>query len=163
MNTSQEIIYKTKVWSDSPIHEAFSIKFFTDTNLLVYLVDHTYPNLNNFIAILNSVGFTRVISSQYVMFEFVGVRKREHYLRVVADNSQKTPDGKINFGSLIKYQNKYDAPNVVFEDSILLVKKEVDNELESIIRDYNIDYTYSSLHQDQLSPTFDICLSFKNG
>lgn len=150
-----------KEWSDSPVHEKFAIKFFVDTNLLIYLVDNTFQSLNEFIEILNDSGFARVVSSKYVIFEFVGARKREHYLRIAAENSKKTPNGQINFGSLYKYRDSYNAPNAVFEESIEKIQKEVKAELEKIARDHSINFEYSSLHEDQLQPTFDVCLTSK--
>jgi hypothetical protein len=150
-----------KSWSDIPVHEEFCIKFFLDTNLLVYLIDSTYPRLNDFINILNNSPFARIISSRYVIFEFVGARKREHYFRIAAKNSESTPDGNINFSSLFKFRDQFDNPNAVFKDEIKNIKKAVNEEIERISRDFNIDFEYSFFHSDQLQPTIEVCLASK--
>lgn len=159
--TSQKTLFNMKTWSDSPVHEDFCIKFFLDTNLLVYLIDNTYPRLNNFVEILNGSLFARIISSRYVIFEFVGVRKREHYFRIAAENSDRTPNGSINFSSLFKYRDHFDNPEAVFEDEIQEIKQAVDGEVERIATEFNIDFEYSSFHSDQFQLTIEVCLTSK--
>lgn len=160
-NTSQKKMYKMQPWSDSPVHKDFRVRFFTDTNLLIYLVDNTYPTLTEFFDILKDSPFVELVSSRYVIFEFVGVRKREHYLRAASDKVLTLPNGQINFSSLIKYKDGYDIPNIKFEDVIADIQKEVNSEVEKILTEFKINYQYSQFHEDQLSPTFDVCLSSK--
>jgi hypothetical protein len=148
-------------WSDDPIHEDFRVKFFVDTNLLVYLVDHTYENLNDFIDILNESKFAVIFSSKFVLFEFVGVRKREHYLRIAAANSKKTKNGETNLSSLFKYRDSYDAPNTAFDQVAPDIKRLVNEDIEKIKSEFLIDLDNNSLHEDQLLPTFDVCLTSK--
>jgi len=98
------------------------------------------------------------------MFEFVGVRKKEHYLRKVAAEAKKSKKGEINFSSLTnqKYINNFAAPEINdFEDIVKDLKVDVEIEIEFITRDLDIDFNYSNLHEGQLSPTFDLCLSTK--
>lgn len=148
-----------KAWTD-PVHSTFCVRFFLDTNVLVYLVDETFQGLTDLIELLNNSPFSELTSSKYVIFEFVGVRKREHYLRLAAE-TVRTSGGQVNFSSLIRYKDSYSIPNVDFEKVIPDIQKEVDEELKKIISYYGIDYEYSSLHKDQLQPTFDTCLSSK--
>jgi len=150
-----------KSWSDNPIHGNFVIKVFCDTNILVYLIDHTYESLNKLIQLLIASPFIQVVSSKYVIFEFVGVRKREHYLRIAAEKSPKNPEGKINFSSLIKYVDEFNSPHAPFADLAEEIQKNINNEIERLFEEFSIDYEYSDLHKDQLNPTFDVCLNSK--
>ncbi len=150
-----------ETWSDGSVHAKFSIKLFIDTNILSYLVDNTYPSLTEFIAIAEKCDFIELVSSKYVIFEFVGIRKKEHYLRKVASKSKIATTGEVNFSSLLKYQNKYEAPDVDFNIVIADIKKAVDDEINKIATEHKINYDYSVLHEDQLEPTFEICLSTK--
>lgn len=150
-----------KPWSDSPVHEDFGIKFFLDTNLLIYLIDNSHQSLNDFIELLNASFFARIVSSHYVIFEFVGVRKREHYIRIAAKNIEKTPNGIINYSSLFYKLDSYKNPNANFEDEIENIKDAVNEEVEKISNDFNIDFEYSTFHQDQILPTIEVCLSSK--
>jgi hypothetical protein len=102
-----------------------------------------------------------MVSSKYVIFEFVGVRKREHYLRAAAAKTATLPNGKINFTSILKYKDGYSMPDIKFEEVVAEIQKEVNIEVEKISTDFKINYQYSSFHEDQLSPTFDVCLTSK--
>lgn len=148
-----------EAWSDSPI-ENFKLKFFLDTNILVFLIDGTYVGLSNTILKFNELGFVDLVSSNFVIFEFLGVRKKEHYLRMaLADLT--TPEGTINVSTLLKYRDGFDVPSVNFAGIREAIQKKVGEELEKITNDFNIIYSSNLLHDDLLSPTFDICLSSK--
>ncbi len=82
-------------------------------------------------------------------------------MRLAADSYLKLPDGKINFSSLIKYKDGYNVPKANFEDLSPNIQKEVNEEVEKISTEFGIKYDYSSLHEDQLAPTFDVCLTSK--
>lgn len=154
--------FNIQAWSDQPpIHKAFRTRFFLDTNILVYLIDSTYQSLNDFVELLCESPFVDFISSKFVIFEFVGVRKREHYLRIAAAKSKLTTRGQINFSSLLKFKDDYAIPGVVFENVISDISNEVNAELERIARDFNINFDYGSFHQGQLEPTFALCLASK--
>jgi hypothetical protein len=148
-------------WSDKPIHHAFCVRLFLDTNILYYLIDNTYQTLNDFIELLNESEFAELISSRYAIFEFVGARKREHYLRIAVSNLKGNPARQVDFSSLLKFKDEYALPGINFEDVISDIKASVKAEVEKIITDYNINFEYSSFHEAQLDPTFDICLGSK--
>ena len=150
-------------WTETPVHQEFTVKVFLDTNILVYLVDDTHASLTSFFLIAKDSPFCELVSSKFVMFEFVGIRKREHYLRKVASNSKKSAKGEINFASLLnqKYINSFSAPEVEFNDVVEDIKRDVEQEIEKITTELGIDFGYSIVHDDQLAPTFDICLSSK--
>jgi hypothetical protein len=150
-------------WTDSPVNSAFRVKFFVDTNILSYLIDNTYEGLTGFLDLSKKCVFVDLVSSKYVIFEYVGVRKREHYLRKVAASSKISTKGEINFSSLLNLRNvnSFSAPEVEFDDIVSDIKTDVENELLLISSDYGIDFGYSNLNEKQMKPTFDVCLSSK--
>lgn len=146
--------------SDKPVRDRFRIKFYLDTNILAYLVDNTYSGLTNTINYLKESDFADLVSSKYVIFEFVGIRKREYYLRqVVANSSSGTT--QVNMSSLLKYKDDFSAPEVEFNSVKAEIKQKVMQELEDITSNFNIDYESNILHDKLLEPTFDITLSTK--
>lgn len=148
-----------EAWSDSPV-ENFKIKFFLDTNILAFLVDGSYTGLTAAISLFNSIGFVDLVSSNYVIFEFCGIRKKEHYLRF-ALSSLKTPAGYVNVSSLLRYKDGYSVQDVDFYSLQPQIKQAVEQDLEKIAVDFNINYSSNLLHNDLIHPTFDICLSSK--
>jgi predicted nucleic acid-binding protein len=139
-----------------------NIKLFLDTNLLVYLVDNTYPSFTAFIDFATKSPIFDLISSRIVLYEFIGIRKREHYLRNVAKKSQESsPNGQLNFSSLTnhKYINQYSAPEVDFFDIVQDIEKSVRDEEEKILNNYGIVFDDNIVFNEQLGPVFDICLS----
>lgn len=148
-------------WSDLPVRSRFRIKFYLDTNILAYLVDNTYSGLTQTINYLKDSEFADLVSSKYVIFEFVGIRKREHYLQKVLDKSKSSVSGRVNLSSLLKYKDNFNAPEVKFEDVQADIKNTVEAELQSITNNFGIDYSANILHDSLLNPTFDINLSSK--
>ncbi len=152
-------------WSDSEIIKDFKVKLFLDTNILVFLVDHKFKALTYSINFLNELKFIELLSSRFVVFEFMGVRKKEHYCRLVIDQQGKSSSNiKVNYSSLIKNISSFKdhiGGDQEFEKLIKKVKVEVENELELITKDFNIEYSNNLLHDDLLAPTFDVCLSTK--
>lgn len=146
-----------EAWSDT-VHDKFCIKVFLDTNILVYLLDSTFPNLDNFIRLLSGTPFAELVSSKYALFEFVSVRKREHHLRSVYNKLRENGE-KINFSSLIKYRD--DDKFVPFEEVKNAIKIGVNEEIEDIVTNFNINFEYSDFHEEQFYPAFDICLTSK--
>jgi len=143
-------------WSDSPVIEHFKIKYFLDTNILVFLVDDTYTGVTKAIDILNKLEFVDLVSSKFVIFEFVGVRKKEHYLQKCVNEND------VNISTLLTYGSKgFNIPEVRFEDIQPEIKTLVESELEKITNDFGIAYSDNLLHDDLLKPTFDVCLSSK--
>jgi hypothetical protein len=147
-------------WSDPP-HTDFRIRIFLDTNVLVFLIDHTYQNLNDFVEIVNETPFVELISSRYVMFEFFGARKREHYLRTAAARAPKAAGGQLNFSSLLKFKDDYEIPGTLFADVMPTIRDSVMAEVATIASNFKINFEYGSFHQDQLQPTRDVCLASK--
>ncbi len=146
-----------EVWSDNPI-DHFRIKFYLDTNILTYLVDKSYSGLSTTIDYFKNCAFTDLVSSNYVIFEFVGVRKREHYLReVITKNTSK--GGDVNLNSLLKYKDDFDSPGVKFTDVKSSIEKQVNDELKEIVNNYGIIYENNLLHNKLLAPTFEINLN----
>lgn len=130
-----------------------------DTNVLVYLIDKTYPSLNTFVELLSESAFSDLVSSRFVILEFAAARKREHYLRFAV--KPKTTGAEMNLSSLLKYRDRYDDPGVVFDDAIVEIKRTVTAEVNRIATEFGIDFEYGSFHADQLTATQDICLTSK--
>ena len=149
-----------ETWSDLPVGNRFRIKFYLDTNILAYLVDKTYSGLTQTILYLKDSEFADLCSSKYVIFEFVGVRKREHYLRSVVANSTNS-QGTVNMSSLIKYRDDFNAPEVNFANIKSNIKETIFQELEEITNNFGIDYETNILHNQLLSPTIGVTLSSK--
>ena len=145
-------------WSDLPVRERFRIKFYLDTNILSYLVDNTYSGLTLTMNYLKNSEFADLVSSKYVIFEFVGIRKREHYLQKVLQKSTSAA-GKVNISSLLKYKDNFNAPEVKFEDVQADIKLAVETEVQDITTNFGIDYSANILHDTLLNPTFEINLS----
>lgn len=142
-------------WSDLPI-ENFKIKFFLDTNILVFLVNDSHICLTKTINILNESKFVDLVSSNFVIFEFTGVRKKEHYLKEAVKNP------KVDISTLLKFgASSLDIPEADYDNYKKSIEKEVQDELKKITTDFGIDYSTNILHSKLLSPTLDICLSSK--
>lgn len=146
-------------WSDLPVRERFRIKFYLDTNILSYLIDNTYSGLTFTIDYLKNSEFVDLVSSKYVIFEFVGIRKREHYLQKVLQKSTSTSSGKVNLSSLLKYKDKFSASEVKFEDVQADIKLAVETEVQDITNNFGIEFNANILHDSLLNPTFEVNLS----
>lgn len=144
------------ILSDKPI-DHFRIKFFLDTNILTYLIDNSFSGLSKALEYFKNCIFTDLISSHYVIFEFVGIRKREHYQRdVLAKNSEQ--DSSVSASSLSREIDEFNCPVVRFADVKLTIEEKVRDELKKIVNDYGIVYENNLLHNKLLQPTFDINL-----
>jgi hypothetical protein len=127
----------------------------------VFLVDNTYQALNDFVELINQSEFVELVSSKFAIFEFIGVRKREHYLRSVAARSSTAAGGEINFSSLLKFKDDYSARGIDFDSVIPDIEIKVNAEIERVFEHYKINFDYGSLHNGQLEPTRDLCLASK--
>jgi hypothetical protein len=99
------------------------------------------------------------MSSEYVLLEFIGARKREHYLRESLSQT-RVLEKHINLSSLLKYHNQYSLPEIKFHTLLPNIKNNVDDEKERISSDYGINFS-SGFHRELFNPTSDICLSSK--
>lgn len=140
--------------------EKFSINFFLDTNILVYLIDNTYPALTGFIKTLVNMPVVSLFTSEYVLAELVEVRKKEDYYQEVIKQSKKDKR-YINLSSFITHNKRYDIPHYPYGGNLVApVKCHVDKDIEKIVKGFGI--VYDSKFNDQLlSPMKDICLSTK--
>jgi hypothetical protein len=145
-------------WSHSPVKE-FKTQFFVDTNILCYLTDNTYASLNKFITCFKDSPFVELISSEYVLLEFIGVRKKEHYLREAVTQTQA--QGKqINMCSMLKDYDRYSLREMDFYTLLPSIKNKVDAEKDEISSNFGISFN-CGFHQDLFNPTSDVCLSTK--
>lgn len=149
-----------KTWSEWPVNERFRIKIYLDTNILCYLVDDTYQNLTFMINYFKDSVFSDLVSSKYVIFEFTGVRKKEHYLQILLKKTMR--DGKkVNISSLLKYKDTFDNDYIAYNDIKGEVNDLVKKELEKITTDFGIEYSFNVFHDDLMSPTIEINLNSK--
>jgi len=145
-------------WTTS-IPEQLRVKLFLDTNVLSYLVDNTYPSLTKFITVLGDSPMCDLISSKYVIHEFMGIRKREHYLRKQVELDE---DGRVlNISSLIRFKDSWSVPGKDFIDLKKEVEEDVESDIDKITSDYNIQYDRNVFHDNLMTPTMKLCLGSK--
>lgn len=145
--------------SDNNGIQGFKIKIFLDTNILCYLVDKTYNTLQRFIEKLSQIPIVDIVSSEYVLLEFIGVRKQENYFQEALKKAKS--NGKtISISSFLKYNKRYDIPNFPYDELKQVITENITKEESIIINDYKITFS-CSLNKNLLKPTRDICLLSK--
>jgi hypothetical protein len=147
-------------WSDNQIHADFKVKFFLDTNILSYLVDKTFSGLTKTIKFLVECSFVELKSSRYVIFEFVGIRKKEHFMRSILKRTT-SKSGKVNLSSLLKYREGFAHDGLDYFTESKSIRRKVLRELEKITSEFDVDYKTHEIHTELWKPTFDIILSSK--
>lgn len=147
-----------KSWSQDCLGRMKAV-LFLDTNLLSYLVDNTYPQLNHMISYFKNTCVVNIISSEFCQLEFVGIRKREHYLREVIKNAIDN-DIIVNCSSLLKNHNQFDCREVQFETILPNIRTAVNNDINHIVSGYGIDFC-CKIHEDLFLPISEICLFSK--
>lgn len=112
----------------------FKICIFFDTNILSYLIDRTFSSLNAFVLLLSKIDFIELYVSKFVLFELIGIRKKEHYLRGILKSSPKNADGTVNLTSLLKYHNRFtDIPNCKsYYEQRASIENKIKRELNSL-------------------------------
>ena len=141
-----------------PIDDNFRIKIALDTQILAYWVDKTYPNLCLFIEELSKSPFVDIICSRFAIYEFVGIRKVEHYLRCLI--YKPTENGaKPNFTSALKYKNEFNNPEIPYSKVFPEIKKAVENELKQIDDLLDIDCDTLTFPNELWEPHQDLVLS----
>lgn len=136
------------------------IKVALDTQILAYLVDNTYPSITKFIKKLSESPFVDLVCSRFAIYEFIGIRKLEHYLRCLVDHTTKN-DGKLNLSSAIKYKSEFDANELKYFEAYEKVKEEVEKELVCIYNDFGVEYEKVNIHNNLWKPHQDLVLSTK--
>lgn len=147
-----------KVWSQDCLGQ-MKASLFLDTNILSYLVDDTYPSLTRMISDFKQTCVINLISSEFCQLEFVGIRKREHYLREVIEIARK--DEKIvNCSSLLKNYNQFECREIDFSIVLPNIREKVNKDLEKIVTEYGIEFN-CKIHTDLFVPIKEICLHSK--
>ena len=141
-----------------PIDNNFRIKIALDTQILAYWIDNTYPNLSLFIEELSKSPFVDIVCSRFAIYEFVGIRKVEHYLRCLI--YKPTENGaKPNFTSALKYKNEFNNPEIPYSKVFPEIKKAVENELKVIDDLLDIDCDTLTFPNELWEPHQDLVLS----
>lgn len=149
-----------RTWSDPVVHNNFKVIFYLDTNILSYLVDKTFSGLNDCLAFLSSTDFVELKSSRYVIFEYISIRKREHYLRKIVESNTNPVTGTVNLSSLLLYKEDLRSQDVEFKTTMAEIgKKIIEEELEIIVNQHKIQYEDSEVHSELWRPTFDLHLT----
>lgn len=134
------------------------VKVALDTQILAYLADNTYPNLTFFIKALSENKYVDIVCSRFAIYEFIGIRKLEHYLRSLVKKTE-IEGGKVNFSSALKYKREFNSPELKYMDAYEDIKKSVEEELNTIYNDFNIAYENVSIHNELWKPYQDLVLS----
>lgn len=146
-------------WSEKTIHANFKANFFLDTNILSYLVDKTFTGLSSSVKFFVTSDFVTLSSSRFVIFEFVKIRKKEHFLRVILEKTKSKKSGKVNLSSLIKYTDNYSHNGVDYSTEGVAIKRKVWAELKRINTEFQVNFENNDLHSQVWKPTFDLYLS----
>lgn len=136
--------------------QGFKIKVFLDTNILCYLVDKTYDSLEYFIRRLSKIPIVELVSSEYVLLEFIGVRKQENYFQEALKKA-KLSEKTISVASFLTYNKRYDVPNYPYKDIKQVISDNIKKEESIILKEYGITFS-CPLNRNLLKPTHDICL-----
>ena len=147
-----------KSWSQDCLGRMKAV-LFLDTNILSYLVDNTYPQLNHMISNFRDTCVVNLISSEFCQLELVGIRKREHYLRKVIKTAIDN-DRIVNCSSLLKNHNQFECREVQFETILPNVRTAVNDDVNHIIGEYGIEFC-CKIHEDLFLPISEICLHSK--
>ena len=141
-----------------PIDDNFRIKIALDTQILAYWIDNTYPNLSLFIEELSKSPFVDIVCSRFAIYEFVGIRKVEHYLRCLVYKTTK--NGAIpNFSSALKYKNEFDNPEIRYLEVSSEIKEKIEEELKQIDNLLDVDYHTLTFPNRLWEPHQDLVLS----
>lgn len=137
------------------VDERYRINIFLDTNILVDFLDGTFHSLNGSIEYLKSSSFTSLKSSNYVIYELVEVRKREHFLRLVVEKRLKD---NVSISKLVGKKGVWEFDSVKYSDYKEDVQAKIDSEKELITNDLSIDWKNNILHDGLLKPSLELCL-----
>ena len=139
--------------------EKFTINFFVDTNILVYLVDETRPTLTAFIKALSETPVVSLYASDYVFSEFIGVRKQENYFQSVIEKARE--EGKtINISEFLRHNKAYEIKDFDYDTLKDVVKQKVDEEIERVTREFGITFLRNT-NQHLIGPMKEVALSTK--
>jgi len=141
-----------------PIDDNFRIKIALDTQILAYWVDNTYPNLCLFIKELSKSPFVDIVCSRFAIYEFIGIRKVEHYLRCLVYKTTKN-GATPNFSSALKYKNEFDNPEIRYLEVSSEIKEKIEEELKQIDNLLDVDYHTLTFPNRLWEPHQDLVLS----
>lgn len=137
-----------------------NIKVGLDTNILSYLLDGTYPNLNRFILELKESGLVDLFCSQFVIYELIEIRKLEHYIRKIHHKTTEN-NGVMNFSSVLKYRKDWSAPELDYKEICDDIITLVEEDIKKIYDDFGIDFSDASIHKELWKPHQELVLNSK--
>ncbi len=105
-------------FSAAYIDERFRIKIGFDTNLLMYLLDNSYPSLNLAVTEFNKYPeFIDLITNRYSIFELYEKRKEAHFIKCAESLGlfEKINSDKFYLNDVVRYQRFF---SIVFSKRI---------------------------------------------
>lgn len=140
---------------DFIVEETFKINIFLDTNILVDYVQGTNHTLNNSLKYLAHSKFVILRSSHYVEYEFIEVRKKNEFYKLVK-GSYPTKDDTWR-----PQQTNWKKDGEDYYTHKENIKQVIENDLDNIKNILGVVFDDHVLHQDLLSPALSICLDSK--
>lgn len=143
-------------WSANPISSNFVVDVFLDTNLLKFLVDGTYNNLKCFVDLASCSDFMNLISSKFVLFEFMGVRRRDHYIKHASSiliSRGCNPQSTINCDDT---RQLFYTPGIEYNDIKANIEQDIERDVDNIVNDFGISFEYSKINDNQLDLSLEL-------
>lgn len=149
-------------WSSS-VADPFRVRIELDTNVLAYIVDKSYPSLTVLIELIQECPFVYEINiSNYVLYEFVGIRKKEHFLRKVLEkNRPQNSTGHVNLSSLLKYKDSYSTPELDYFDAQNEIIESIQLDVETLTDVVGIRAKEDNIHNETFAIAKELYLNSK--
>ncbi len=107
---------------------------------------------------LSQSPFVDIVCSRFAIYEFVGIRKVEHYLRCLV--YKPTENGATpNFSSALKYKNEFNNPEIRYLEVSSEIKEKIEEELKQIDNLLDVDYHTLTFPNRLWEPHQDLLLS----
>lgn len=158
--------------------DQFTTKIYLDTNILIFLSDRSFVNLQEAFNILTANPFVQLTSSQYALFEYLENRKKKHYKNHLQQAKVQENLRAVNWINkrLLNPVSLHlsQKSNKIIEDkyyysynirghSYLSIWSDVHNKVEKEITElkdsYLIKYDSNVFNNQLFEPTKQLCLS----
>lgn len=145
-------------FSEPKVRDNFRVKICLDTNILDFYLDNEYPGLTRAINNLCDFSdFIDLVTTKYVLFELLEVRKREHFkIKAHNDFPLANPLSENNI-------RRFTVPNEnanYYYTLLPQIIEDIKNEIEGFRNHSDIEIE-GEIHKNLWNPTTDVCLSSK--
>lgn len=137
------------------VKDAYRVKYFLDTNILVDLVEGKYPNLVQALTFMADCDYVDLHSSMYVMYEFAEVRK---YNLFKAELNTKQPGLGDKYSKAV-VKSSWIVDGEDYADSKGKIEAQVVGEIKQLENVYGIDFHRHILHNDLVAPAMALFLT----